>query len=140
MKPTAVRPPAKDEVPLVVTSSDPVRLKEVAAISVTKRDGMVEVAVKTCVIFPDERRRSPPERVMPTAEERPPAVVTSTPPEKVDVPVPPPAMVVTCIRLYRWRFVENVRIVEMPIPAEPTKVPVAPVTFVYPVPRPPVES
>src|SRR3989344_6231151 len=94
VRPTTVRPPAKDEVPLVVTSSDPVRLKEVAAISVAKRDGMVEVAVKTCVIFPDERRRSPPERVMPTAEERPPAVVTSTPPEKVDVALLPAIVVV----------------------------------------------
>ena len=98
VSPTKVEPPANEEVPVVVTSREPVRVREVAARSVTVSFGMVEVAVDTCVIFPDERRRSPPDTVIPTAEDNPPVVVTLTPPEKVEVPAPLTSRVLVAIK------------------------------------------
>src|SRR3989344_1744996 len=53
----------------------------------TLRDGTVEVAVETWVILPDERRRSPPDNVIPEADERPPVKATFNPPSKVEVAI-----------------------------------------------------
>ena len=64
---------------------------------VASKFGMVEVAVETWVIFPEDNNRSPPVRVIPLTEERPPVVVMFNPPEKVEVPVPRTSKVVVAI-------------------------------------------
>jgi len=87
-------PPVNVDVPDVSTSKVPVIVRDAAAISVEERDGIVEVAEDVWVIFPDERRRSPPVNVIPWADENPPDVVTSTPPANVEVPDPRTSRVV----------------------------------------------
>ena len=50
--PVAVIGPANEEVPVVVTSNDPERVNEVAAISVDESDGIVDVAEEVTVNLP----------------------------------------------------------------------------------------
>src|SRR3989344_3223363 len=80
----ALIPPAKVEVPVVVTSRVPPRVREVVLISVAVRAGKVEVPAEVMVNLPADWI-SPPEIVKPTAELRPPVVTTFTPPVKEEV-------------------------------------------------------